>query len=112
MSSGAINATASLSSWALHENIWPASRTAVIKSKSVRQARGGVSFDTRMLACRMSTMNQLRGEEVPTPLRPPCARLAQWTYFRPWAAPCNYCWSSVNDVAVEVKPRTSSSLLV
>ena len=50
-------------------------------------------------------------EETPTPFRFPCATSESWRYFRPWAAPCNYCRILVEEVAGKVKSRTSSNLL-
>jgi len=41
---------------ALDDNFWAGSGIAVMKSKSARQARGGVSLEMRMFDCRMSNI--------------------------------------------------------
>jgi hypothetical protein len=35
--------------------------------------------------------NRPQNEETLTPLRSPCVRPVLWRYFKPSAAPCNYC---------------------
>ena len=50
-SSGDINAIVPPSNCTLHDIGWPGLRTIVIKPKSARQARGGLSLDMRMFAC-------------------------------------------------------------
>ena len=111
-SSGDLNVAAPPSNWILWAIGWSGSGTTLIKTKPARQARGGVSFDTRIFAYWTSKRNQSRNEETPTPFRFPCVTLESWRYFRPWAAPCNYCRILVDEVTGKAKSRTSSSLLV
>jgi len=49
-----MNITVPPSNCALHDNFWPGLKTIVVKQKSVRQARGGVSLDMRIFSCQIS----------------------------------------------------------
>jgi len=111
-SSGGMNCIVPPTTCALHDNFWSGSRTAVIKSKSARQARWGVSMVTRMFDCPASKLDRSRNGKPHTPLRSPCVRLILCRYCTPLAAPCNYRRVLAQEVAEKVKSRTSSSLLM
>jgi hypothetical protein len=110
-SSGDMNAIVPPSNCALHDIGWPGLSIMVIKPKSARQARGGVSLDIRIFACWMSKKGIGHERRDTDPFEVPVCEIDIVEVLQTLGCPVQLLSHLSEGSGGEAKSRTSSSLL-